>query len=141
MNRTYIGQLAAGALTLTFLAGTAYAGWTQAAPGYRASAGAAIPMMAAGVSVGAAETPAPAIPNAPWNDPDRWAFMNRMMGGNVPVITPELAEQMGAIHAQMHGGDPQEAAQAMLQYCGGQADAGSPADAGSAGTTSGVSIQ
>lgn len=141
MNRTYIGLLAAGALTLTFLSGTAYANWTQPAPGYRAGSGPAVQVRAAGVSVGAAEAPAPAVPNAPWNDPDHRAFMNGMMGGNAPAITPELAEQMGALHAQMHGGDAQEAAQAMQQYCGGQRDANGPADAGSTGTTSGISIQ
>lgn len=44
-----------------------------------------------------------------------WAYMGRMMGGNVPALTPELAQQMGQIHAQVRGGDANQAAQWMLQ--------------------------
>ena len=42
-------------------------------------------------------------------------MMGGWSGANVPALTPELANQMGRLHAQMHGGDPQQAAQWMLQ--------------------------
>ena len=44
-----------------------------------------------------------------------WTYMGRMMGGNVPALTPELAQQMGQLHARVHGGDANQAAQWMLQ--------------------------
>ena len=141
VNRTYIGLAAAGALTLTFLAGTAFARWVpseaQASPGYRVSVAPAVQVRSGGApALSTAEAPAPATPGAPWNDPDRQSFMNRMMGGAAPAITPELAQEMGEMHARMHGGDPQQAAEWIQQNCGGVQDG-----AGQSGANSEVSTQ
>lgn len=146
MKPTYMGLAAAGALTLTFLAGTAFARWTpsqaQASPGYRLGGAPAVQVRSGGAPVlSTTETPAPATPATPWNDPDRQSFMNRMMGGAAPVITPELAQEMGEMHAQMHGGDPQQAAEWIQQNCGGIQGGGAQGGAGQSGASSGVSTQ
>ncbi len=44
-----------------------------------------------------------------------WGYGGWMMGGRAPALTSELAQQMGQMHAQVHGGDPNQAAQWMTQ--------------------------